>query len=67
MPKRPGNSDLIEVSVRRLAETDRAILVTQDDKEKIWLPKSQIEFEPNNDGTITVTLPEWLAREKELI
>lgn len=34
----------------------------------IWLPRSQIEFEPADVGeTVEVTMPEWLAMEKELI
>lgn len=34
-----------------------------DGSRAVWLPKSQIEV--NDDGT--VTMPEWLAHEKELI
>jgi len=63
-------SDLIDVAVIRHAETEKAILVseTEDKKDAVWLPKSQIEVE--NDGHknfVTVTLPEWLAKEKGLI
>lgn len=56
----------------KIGEPDQgAILVSEDGgKTKIWLPKSQIEWERKNkdnilDGTITVTLPVWLAREKK--
>lgn len=34
---------------------------------EVWLPFSLIEIEDHKDGTITVTLPEKLAQEKELI
>ena len=63
-------SDLIDVAVCRHAETDKAILVSDDDDKDnaVWLPKSQIEIE--NDGHknfITVTMPSWLAKDKGLI
>jgi hypothetical protein len=46
--------------------TDKAILV-DDGKVSVWLPLSQVEVEENRDGTYTVTLPEWLAKDKGLI
>lgn len=63
-------SDLIDVAVVRHAETEKAILVseTAHKEDAVWLPKSQIEIE--NDGHknfVTVTLPEWLAKDKGLI
>jgi hypothetical protein len=49
--------------VRR--ETDKAVLVDHGGKEPCWLPKSQVEIEPNADGkTVTVTMEQWLAEEK---
>jgi len=33
----------------------------------VWLPRSQIEIEHISDNIVTVTMPEWLARDKELI
>jgi hypothetical protein len=44
-------------------ETDRAFLLCHDGVNKVWIPKSQCES--HGDGTYTI--PEWLAREKELI
>jgi len=32
----------------------------------IWLPKSKIEIQRKSATEITVTLPEWLAKEKGL-
>lgn len=41
---------------------------TEDDEDLVWLPKSEIEMEPTKkEGIFTVTMPEWLAHEKELI
>lgn len=47
--------------------TDR-LIVTSWHGDMTWIPKSLAEFEeegPNGRGTLT--LPEWLAKEKELI
>jgi hypothetical protein len=61
-------SDLVDIAVVRHAETEKAILIsdTGDKKDAVWVPKSQVEIE--DDGqTITVTMPEWLAKDKGLI
>lgn len=56
-----------------LRETDAAILFSDVDDpsdkraRKAWLPKSQIEIDKQRDGSVVVTLPEWLAVEKELL
>jgi len=64
MPKR----ELYDAAFELFAETDKAILISEDGgKTKIWLPKSQIEFEKKPDGSVEVTMPIWLAREKELV
>ena len=67
-------SELVDVSVMIRAETDKAILVSEgingpDGKEiRHWLPRSQIEIDPNmGDDGATVTLPRWLCEEKGLI
>jgi hypothetical protein len=54
--------ELIDIACTVLHETDKAYLI-DDGARKVWLPKSQCE--KNEDGT--VTLPMWLAKEKELI
>jgi hypothetical protein len=58
-----GRSDLIDIAGMLRHETERAWLVDAGGAKPVWLPKSQVE--QNGDGTFT--LPEWLAREKELI
>lgn len=63
-------SELIDLSMVMHAETEKAIRVSDDgDTTKaVWLPKSQVEVLPNSqDGTIIVTLPQWLAKDKGLI
>ena len=40
-------SDLIDITVHLLHETDRAVLVTDSTPEQgVWLPRSQIDIEP---------------------
>jgi len=48
-----------------VTETEMAILIDYDD-EKIWLPKSQIDY-GYEKGSFWVEVPEWLAEEKEMI
>jgi hypothetical protein len=59
---RRSNHDLVDISGEIRARTARAIQF-YDGERTVWLPLSQIEI--NDDGTIT--MPEWLAMEKELI
>jgi len=60
-------SKLTEVTVQILSETEKAVMVTDDGKRHIWLPRSQIEIDMKDDELAEITLPEWLAKEKELI
>ena len=65
-----SKSDLIDVSAQLHRETDKAVLISDDGERDnaIWLPKSQIEFTlPDRKGVTTITLPEWLAKDKGLI
>jgi hypothetical protein len=59
---RRANHDLVDISGEIRARTQRAIQF-YDGARTVWLPLSQIEI--NDDDTIT--MPEWLAEEKELI
>ena len=59
-----GKSDLIDLSGGVVAgETDKAFRFVYEDK-TVWLPKSQVEWDPSDR---TMTLPSWLAEEKELV
>jgi len=62
-------SNVIDITVQKLHETDKAVLVTDSIPEKgVWLSKSLIEIEASATGGLyEVTLPEWLAQEKGLI
>lgn len=64
-------SDLVDLTLSIHAETALAILVSDDGVEKnaVWVPKSQVEIErlkPHGNEAI-VTMPTWLAHDKELI
>ena len=59
--------DYIEIAGTIEAETDKAILLN-DGAQKVWLPKSQVEdIDRQEKGVAIVTMPEWLACQKELI
>lgn len=61
-------SDLVDISLEFLRETEKAIQVTEDSgKTKHWLPKSQIEYDLKENGSVEVQLPRWLYEEKGFI
>lgn len=47
-------------------ETDLAILFFDGEK-SFWLPKSQIEDRVNFSDGVEITIPRWLAEEKEIV
>lgn len=64
----PHRSDLVDISVVLVHETDRAWLLDYGGSEKVWLPKSQGELARDVGGkSWTLTLPERVANEKGLI
>lgn len=63
---RPYESNLIDLAVLFVRETDRAWCINAGNKTDVWLPKSQCELE-RGDRIDTLTLPEWLTKEKGLI
>ncbi len=61
-------SNLVDMEVRVIHMTDRAILVTADDEKEVWLPLSQIEVAKTaKQDRVIVTMPEAYALDKELI
>lgn len=65
-----GQMKLVDLEVVLHQQTDRAVLVSlAGDRTKAkWLPKSAIELERMPDSThYTLTLPEQLAMDKELV
>jgi hypothetical protein len=67
-----SKSDLIDLAVEIRHETANAFLV-HDGHRDVWVPKSQCEVHyvnhalSDNPGGATITMPEWLAKAKELI
>lgn len=62
--------EILDLTMHIHHETDAAIRAsdTGEDKDAVWLPKSQIEIERKGSGpTAVITLPEWLAMDKGLI
>jgi hypothetical protein len=67
-------SDLVDITAELRHETDKAYLIfdgrteikkgeTVKSEVRIWVPKSQVEF----DNDKTFIMPEWLALEKGFI
>jgi hypothetical protein len=61
-------SDLLDLDMQIHVETGKAVLAsTSGEKDQaVWLPLSQIEIERKGDLAV-VTMPEWLAVDKELV
>ena len=57
---------LVDMTFFFVRETEKAICVLDEAGDDVWLPKSQIEYELVDAGKVDVTLPFWLAQEKEL-
>lgn len=56
-------SDLVDIAGEIQGETDKAYRFF-DGVRTAWLPKSQCEWDPDDK---TMAMPEWLAKDKELI
>lgn len=59
----PSKREITDIAGFVKHETDRAFLFNDGTKD-VWLPKSQCEWDEDSQ---TMTLPIWLAQEKELI
>jgi len=57
-----GSKEKIEFSVKLVRETEKAWLI-DDGTQELWVPKSQTEWIDED----TIAMPEWLAKDKELI
>lgn len=69
-------SNLVEITLILVTQTPKAYGFKEDFKDEglLWIPKydsdgdEQIQLEPTKKESIfTVTMPEWIAHEKELI
>jgi hypothetical protein len=59
-------SDLIDIDVDLIHETDRAVLVSVGGAKAVWVPKSACEIEREGKGW-KLTLREALAVDKGLV
>lgn len=61
-------SDLLDLELWLHHETAAAVLVSADGERSkaVWLPKSAIEIERRNGGTVLVAVPRNLAIDKGL-
>lgn len=66
-----GKSSEVEIAVQVIAVTEKALLITSDGANRIWIPKSQIsDYAGSEDLDSKVTsifVSEWLATEKGLV
>lgn len=69
-PTRAARSNLVDLTLELREDRPLSIAVTDPARpggKRLFLPKSQIEYEIKAPGVVVVTLPEWLARDKGLI
>ena len=63
-------SNWVHLEVAKIErETDAAFLLTLEDGEQVWIPKSQIsdpEELKAGDEDLTVSVSEWIAEQKGL-
>ena len=65
--------DPVVMTMQLLSELENSILVADGDHEDgVWLPKSKVEWERvsplyKRPEIIEITMPEWLAKDRELI
>ncbi len=55
-----------EVSGQIIRETAKGILF-DDGSSQQWLPKSKVRVEPQRDGSVSVFMDDWLAKEKRFV
>lgn len=62
-------SDLVEVTVKIVHETEKALLVSNElTKKPIWIPKSAVgDSEPRPKGWTLIVIKQSLAEEKGLV
>lgn len=59
----------VEIAADLLHETEMAYLISDDGERKIWIPKSQLEDDPQDEGggIYIFSIAEWLADREGLI
>lgn len=62
-----ADNDPVTINCRIVHTTEKAVKI-DDGKNFAWVPKSAIEEEDELDAsTKSITIPEWMAKEKGLI
>lgn len=63
------NKEMVEITAEVKAETDRAFLLSNDDENEQWVPKSKMDHSSNPQvgDTIVFEIPLWLAIQKEFV
>lgn len=62
-----ADNDPVTIDCRIVHSTEKAVKI-DDGKNIVWVPKSSIEEEDDLDeNTKSITIPEWMAKEKGLI
>ena len=61
--------NLIEITAEVKRETDKAFLLSDDDVNEQWIPKSQLDHSPDPQvgDVISFEMPKWLAIEKGFV
>ena len=62
----------VEITIDQVLVETKAAYLCRVDVEQIWLPKSQIidgmeTMDTNTTDSCTISIPEWLAIEKDLV
>lgn len=58
----------VEIDCKIIRSTEKAYLVDFGAKEHVWVPRSQITDESEDeDGISSIFIPEWLAIEKGMV
>lgn len=62
------DENFVELDLQKEAETEKAILFS-DGTNKAWIPKSQLEDDPENlqGDLVRIVIPEWLAINKDFV
>lgn len=66
----PRNDDLVEVNCVLLYRNENSYKVEDAEGREIYLPKSKCTLDPDDadeNDSVTITMPEWLAVDRGLI
>lgn len=66
------NEDYVELVGEERAESEEALLFycydrISDNDRPVWILKDHIRYVEKSNGDVIITIPEWLAEEKNLI